>query len=200
MISDFLDPKGFEPGLKMLASMGHDVFVVHVASQRDRDPGALGDVRFVDAETGELRDVDVTPALAAAYGEAWQAHADELETFCGRYNLGYVRADAEAPFEEIILQDVPQGTVPRMSFGAMAAWQALLLIAAPRRAAAWLFRMKVRPPRDRTCRRCCCGAACSIRARELTWWERVRRAVSLAATVARRAGARARRRRGRARA
>ena len=72
VISDFLDPHGFEPGLKMLASMRHDVFAVHITSERDRDPGALGEVRFVDAETGELRDVDVTPSLAAAYGGAWQ--------------------------------------------------------------------------------------------------------------------------------
>jgi len=109
VISDFLDPNGFEPGLKMLASMGHDVFVVHITSAGDRHPGPLGDVRFVDAETGDLRDVDVTPSLAAAYGSAWQAHQLELERFCGRYNLGYVRADAEQAFEQIILKTFRQG-------------------------------------------------------------------------------------------
>lgn len=69
-----------------------------------------------------------------------------------------------------------------MSFGAMAAWQAGLLLIGAGAAAAWLFLIKVRPPRvavptlllwqrvlDQT--------------RELTWWERVRRAVSLAATI-----------------
>lgn len=109
VISDFLDPEGFEPGLKLLASMGHDVFVVHIASAVDRDPGTLGEVRFVDAETGERRDVDVTPTLARAYQQAWQAHADDLERFCGRYNLGYVRADAEAPFEQVILTTFRKG-------------------------------------------------------------------------------------------
>jgi hypothetical protein len=109
VISDFLDPKGFEPGLKILAALGHDVFVVHVASLSDRDPGVFGEARFVDAETGDVRDVDVTPALAAAYREAWQTHASELEHFCGRYNLGFVRADAEAPFEDSILQTFRKG-------------------------------------------------------------------------------------------
>ncbi len=109
VISDFLDPRGFEPGLKLLASMGHDVFIVHVASASDRDPGSLGEVRFVDAETGELRDVDVTSALAGAYAAAWQWHADELQRFCGRYNLGYLRADAEAPFEQVILSTFRKG-------------------------------------------------------------------------------------------
>ncbi len=109
VISDFLDPAGFEPGLKLLASMGHDVFVVHIASQADRDPGALGEVRFVDAETGEMRDIDVTATLADAYRSAWLAHAEELQAFCGRYNLGFIRADAEAPFDEIILKTFRQG-------------------------------------------------------------------------------------------
>jgi uncharacterized protein (DUF58 family) len=109
VISDFLDPSGFEPALKILASMGHDVFVVHVASQTDRDPGALGEVRFVDAETGELRDIEVTPALAQAYAREWQTHADELALFCGRYNLGYIRANAEEPFEQIILKTFRKG-------------------------------------------------------------------------------------------
>ncbi len=75
IISDFMDPGGFETGLKILRSIGHDVFAIHVASQADRDPAMLGDVRFVDSETGELRDVDVTPRLAAAYAGAWDAHA-----------------------------------------------------------------------------------------------------------------------------
>jgi uncharacterized protein (DUF58 family) len=109
VISDFLDPGGFEAGLKILRTLGHDVFVAHVASTRDRDPGAFGDVRFVDTETGDVRDVDVTPRLAAAYQAAWTAHAEDLESFCGRYEIGYVRADAETPFEDIVLKAFRQG-------------------------------------------------------------------------------------------
>jgi uncharacterized protein (DUF58 family) len=109
VISDFLDPHGFESALKMLASMGHDIFVVHVTSHVDRDPGALGEVRFVDSETDEVRDIEVTPALVQAYDKAWHAHAEELERFCGRYDLGYIRADAHVPFQEIILKTFRQG-------------------------------------------------------------------------------------------
>jgi len=109
IISDFLDPGGFEASLKILRTIGHDVFVVHVASAQDRDPGAFGELRFVDVETGELREVDVTPRLASAYMRAWEAHASDLNQFCGRYDIGYVRADAERPFEEIILKAFRQG-------------------------------------------------------------------------------------------
>lgn len=109
IISDFLDPHGYEQALKVLQARGHDVYVVQMASEQDRDPGALGDVKFVDTETGVTRDVEVTPALAKAYGTAWQNFTDELEQFCGRYNIGYVRADVERPVEEIILQTFRQG-------------------------------------------------------------------------------------------
>jgi len=108
MISDFLDAGGADVGLKILRSLGHDVFAVHVASRTDREAGALGDVKFVDAETGELREIEVTPRLAEMYGRAWDAHTTELERFCGRYGIGYVRADAERPFEDIILKSFRQ--------------------------------------------------------------------------------------------
>ena len=108
MISDFLDAGGADVGLKILRSLGHDVFAVHVASRTDREAGALGDVKFVDSETGELREIEVTPRLAEMYGRAWDAHTTELERFCGRYGIGYVRADAERPFEDIILKSFRQ--------------------------------------------------------------------------------------------
>jgi uncharacterized protein (DUF58 family) len=106
VISDFLDPGN---GLKILRTIGHDVFAVHIASQRDRDPGTYGDVRFVDVENGDLRQIEVTPRLASAYVRAWDAHASELEHFCGRYDIGYVRANTDRPFEEIILKAFRQG-------------------------------------------------------------------------------------------
>jgi hypothetical protein len=69
-----------------------------------------------------------------------------------------------------------------MSFGAMAVWQALLLVAAAATAAVWLFRLKLRPPRVPV-PSLLLWRRVFDQARELTWWERIRRAVSLAATV-----------------
>jgi uncharacterized protein (DUF58 family) len=103
------DRLGPQAGLKILRTIGHDVFAVHVTSEHDRDPGVFGTVRFVDVETGEMREIEVTPRLAAAYVKAAETHADTLEHFCGRYDIGYVRADAERPFEDIILRTFRQG-------------------------------------------------------------------------------------------
>src|SRR5262245_13677024 len=131
IISDFLEPgsasgaraeagphaatavkpetSGPQAGLKILRTLGHDVFAVHVTSERDRDPGVFGTIRFVDVETGAVREIEVTPRLAAAYVKAAGQHAEALEHFCGRYDIGYVRADAERPFEDVILRTFRQG-------------------------------------------------------------------------------------------
>lgn len=109
VISDFLDPEGFEAGLKVLAYTRHDVCAVHVTSAHDAGVGGLGEVRCLDAETGEARDVDVTAGLAAAYAGAWQAHARDLEAFCRRYRIAYVRAGAEDPFEDVVLRAFREG-------------------------------------------------------------------------------------------
>jgi uncharacterized protein (DUF58 family) len=103
------DAAGPQAGLKILRTIGHDVFAVHVTSERDRDPGVFGTVRFVDVETGDVREIEVTPRLAAAYVKAAEAHAESLQHFCGRYDIGYVRADAERPFEDVILRTFRQG-------------------------------------------------------------------------------------------
>ncbi len=69
-----------------------------------------------------------------------------------------------------------------MSFGALAVWQAGLLLAGAGALAAWLFLMKLRPPQVLVPSLLLWRRVLD-EARELTLWERIRRAVSLAATI-----------------
>ena len=69
-----------------------------------------------------------------------------------------------------------------MTVGAMAAWQAWLLLGAAAAAAAGLFLIQVRPPRMMVPSLLLWRRVLD-EARELTLWERIRRAVSLIATV-----------------
>lgn len=70
-----------------------------------------------------------------------------------------------------------------MTFGAIAAWQGWLLVAAAAAAAAWLFLLKVRPPRVLVPSLLLWGRVLN-ESRTLTLWERIRRAVSLILTAA----------------
>ena len=69
-----------------------------------------------------------------------------------------------------------------MTFGAMAAWQAWLLLGAAAAAAAALFLIKLRPPRM-IVPSLLLWRKVLDESRELTLWERIRRAVSLVVTI-----------------
>lgn len=70
-----------------------------------------------------------------------------------------------------------------MTFGAMTAWQGWLLLAGAGAVAAWLFLLKVRPPRV-VIPSLLLWRRVLDEARDLTLWERIRRVVSLVLTVA----------------
>ena len=70
-----------------------------------------------------------------------------------------------------------------MTFAAMSAWQAWLLLLAAGAAAAWIFLIKLRPPRT-VIPSLLLWQRVLDESREQTLWERIRRAVSLAATIA----------------
>ncbi len=111
IISDFLDPQGVEAGLKILRTLGHDVFAVHVTSRRDRDPFDVRRSavrRCRDRRTS--RDRCHAERLATAYVEAWNAHAARARASSADVTgIGYLRADAEQPFDEIVLNAFRQG-------------------------------------------------------------------------------------------
>lgn len=70
-----------------------------------------------------------------------------------------------------------------MTFGALTIWQAAALLAAAGAAAAWLFRLKVRPPRV-ILPSLLLWRRVLDEPHQVTFWERVRRAASFAVTVA----------------
>jgi hypothetical protein len=61
-------------------------------------------VRLVDAESGDVRDLAVTPGLLAAYTAAFEQHSEAIARHCDRYRLGYLRTSTDEPFEDAILK------------------------------------------------------------------------------------------------
>ena len=104
VISDFLDPNGFEAGLNLLRYAHHDIFAVHVVSRSDATPDLRGDVQLVDVETGATHDMSATPALLTAYETVFERFCENIASYCARYRLGYARTATEVPFEDVILQ------------------------------------------------------------------------------------------------
>ena len=109
VISDFFDGHGFERALDILRHFRHDVFVIHIASHEEIDPKLRGELLLVDAESNQTREITVTPSLLTAYRAEYEKYCEAIETYCGRYQLGYVRTVTDFPFEELVLKVFRQG-------------------------------------------------------------------------------------------
>ena len=57
MLSDFLDPAGYEAGLSALVGRGFQVDVVQILAPEELAPTTFGDLRLVDSETGGMQEV-----------------------------------------------------------------------------------------------------------------------------------------------
>lgn len=109
VVSDFLDPRGPTSALDILRYAHHDIVAIHVVDPADAAPAVRGEVQLVDAETGDTRSLDVTPSIVAAYEATFARFCVELEEYCSKYQLGYLRTDTRVPFEDAILRVFRQG-------------------------------------------------------------------------------------------
>ena len=109
VISDFMDPNGFEGGLNMLRYYKHDVFAIHVVAHEDLEPPVRGQVQLVDSESGESREITITPELLKAYKSEMQLFTDQMRRHCLKYQLGYIRTVTDFPFEDLVLEVFRQG-------------------------------------------------------------------------------------------
>lgn len=109
VISDFFDPAGFQSGLDILRHFKHDIFILHVASHEEVEPALKGELVLIDSENKVSREVTVTPSLLASYKAEYSRFCTEIESYCSRYQLGYVRTETDFPFEELVLRVFRQG-------------------------------------------------------------------------------------------
>jgi uncharacterized protein (DUF58 family) len=109
LVSDLYDPAGFENGINVLRFEGFEPYVIHLVDSREAAPPLDGDVMVVDCETGDEREVTVTPAVLERLKTAFTEYATRVEHFCTNKRVPYLAADASAPFDEIVLRALRRG-------------------------------------------------------------------------------------------
>jgi uncharacterized protein (DUF58 family) len=109
LVSDLYDPAGFERGINVLRYEGFEPYVVHLRDDRDAAPPLGGDVLVYDCETGDEREVTITPAVLEKLGTAFQEYGTRIERFCKEKQVPYLAADAKTPFDQIVLRAFRQG-------------------------------------------------------------------------------------------
>ncbi|MFW0785655.1 DUF58 domain-containing protein [Gordonia sp. CPCC 206044] len=77
VISDFLGPIDWERSLRAIGSH-HELLAVEVLDPRDLELPDIGEVTLADAESGEVRDITVTPAVRRDFAAAARAHQQNV--------------------------------------------------------------------------------------------------------------------------
>ncbi len=103
LISDLMDPAGFDRGLKALLERRFDIHVIHVLSADEVNPSFGGDLRLVDAETGELRDLTLDGEALRTYRQRLRDFLDRTEQFCRSKEISYYRVATDTPVEDFVL-------------------------------------------------------------------------------------------------
>ncbi len=103
LISDLMDPAGYDRGLKILLERRFDIHVIHVLAADEMNPSFGGDLRLVDAETGELRDLTLDGEALRAYRQRLRDFLERAEQFCRAKEIGYYRVVTDTPVENFVL-------------------------------------------------------------------------------------------------
>jgi uncharacterized protein (DUF58 family) len=106
VISDLMDPAGYERGLKALLERRFDVHVVHLLGPDEMQPGFGGDLRLIDAETGEERDLTLDGEAMSNYRQRLHDFLERAEGFCRANEIAYHRVVTDTPVEEFMLRQM----------------------------------------------------------------------------------------------
>jgi uncharacterized protein (DUF58 family) len=104
ILSDMLFDSGYEAALGYLQQCSHQVAVVQVLSREELAPNYAGDLRLIDSESGQGRDVSISPRVLARYRQAVQEYTEHLRQHCARRGFSYALVAADEAVDEVIFR------------------------------------------------------------------------------------------------
>jgi hypothetical protein len=111
VLSDFLDPAGYESGLTALVGRGFQVDLVQILAPDELSPASFGDLRLVDSETGTTQEVTFGRFRLKAYRQTVQNFMQRLREFCQPRGINFFTASSNTDLQELLLKQLRQAEV-----------------------------------------------------------------------------------------
>jgi uncharacterized protein (DUF58 family) len=111
VLSDFLDPAGYESGLTALVGRGFQVDLVQILAPDELSPGTFGDLRLVDSETGAMQEVTFGRFRLKAYRQSVQNFMQRLREYCKSRGISFFTASSNTDLQELLLKQLRQAEV-----------------------------------------------------------------------------------------
>jgi uncharacterized protein (DUF58 family) len=111
VLSDFLDPAGYESGLTALVGRGFQVDLVQILAPDELSPGTFGDLRLVDSETGAMQEVTFGRFRLKAYRQTVQNFMQRLREYCKSRGINFFTASSNTDLQDLLLKQLRQAEV-----------------------------------------------------------------------------------------
>jgi uncharacterized protein (DUF58 family) len=111
VLSDFLDPAGYETGLTALVARGFQVNAIQILAPEEMTPSTFGDLRLVDAETGSIQEVTFGRYRMAGYQQMVQNFCQRLREFCQGRGIHFFTVSSNTVLEHLLLKQLRQAEV-----------------------------------------------------------------------------------------
>jgi len=111
VISDFLDPAGYESGLNALTGRGFQVDIVQILAPDEIAPTNFGDLRLVDSETGTTQEVTFGRYRMKAYQQTVQNFIQRLREYCQARGINFFSVSSDLSLEELLLKQLRKAEV-----------------------------------------------------------------------------------------
>lgn len=104
VVSDLMIPDGGREGILSLQARGFQTCVIQVLSAEELSPDLRGDIRLVDVETGESREVTLDTLRLQEYGQRLRGWLTEIRERCVASGIRYALAPSDGELSDQALR------------------------------------------------------------------------------------------------
>ena len=106
VLSDFLDPAGYESGLSALISRGFHVNAIQILASEELNPNTFGDLRFIDSETAAMQEVTFGKYRLKNYQQTVENFCQRLREYCQSRGVNFFRVSSDTSLEDLLLKQL----------------------------------------------------------------------------------------------
>ncbi|MBI3882544.1 MAG: DUF58 domain-containing protein [Verrucomicrobia bacterium] len=111
VLSDFLDPAGYESGLNALVARGFQVNAIQILAPDELAPTNFGDLRLVDAETGAQQEVTFGKFRLKSYRQTVENFIQRLREFSASRGAHFFSVSSDTKLEDLLLKQLREAEV-----------------------------------------------------------------------------------------
>jgi uncharacterized protein (DUF58 family) len=111
VLSDFLDPQGYESGLTALVGRGFHVNAVQILAPEEMNPDTYGDLKLIDSETGTVQEVTFGKYRLATYQQTVRNYCQRLKEYCQARGVSFFTTTSDASLEKLLLKQLREAEV-----------------------------------------------------------------------------------------